>query len=163
MLVTVAVDLRSALLTIGSLIEVLKVGSSLLKNPLKLNLLALKKAHLKLTRSVKEGILPNLLKPIESDLWRAILANLKQAKKRVRQSEKHRQLNASMRSMLRTYIKKVTNAIAAGDSKTATTSLQAATPVIDRMASKGIIHKNKAARHKSRLIASIKKLAEKAA
>lgn len=91
------------------------------------------------------------------------MANTKQAKKRVRQAEKHRQHNASMRSMLRTYIKKVSAAINSGDAKVAATSLQEATPVIDRMVNKGIIHKNKAARHKSRLTAHIKKLAEKAA
>lgn len=91
------------------------------------------------------------------------MANTKQAKKRVRQAEKSRQQNASMRSMLRTYIKKVVAMIAKGDQKAAVASLQEATPVIDRMASKGIIHKNKAARHKSRLTAHIKKLGEKAA
>lgn len=90
------------------------------------------------------------------------MANTKQAKKRVRQSEKHRRHNASMRSMLRTYIKKVTAAIASGDQKAALTSIQQATPVIDRMANKGIIHKNKAARHKSRLTLHIKKMGEKA-
>lgn len=91
------------------------------------------------------------------------MANTKQAKKRVRQAEKHRQHNASMRSMLRTYIKKVTAAITAGDQTKALASLQEATPVIDRMVNKGIIHKNKAARHKSRLTAHIKKLGAKAA
>lgn len=91
------------------------------------------------------------------------MANTKQAKKRVRQSEKHRKHNASMRSMLRTYIKKVTSAITTGDQKAALASYQEATPIIDRMASKGIIHPNKAARHKSRLIGHIKKLGEKAA
>ena len=90
------------------------------------------------------------------------MANTKQAKKRVRQAEKHRRHNASMRSMLRTYIKKVTAAISAGDHKIAATSLQEATPVIDRMVNKGIIHKNKAARHKSRLTAHVKKMSEKA-
>jgi len=90
------------------------------------------------------------------------LANTKQAKKRVRQAEKSRQRNASMRSMLRTYIKKVVAAIATGDQKNALSALQLATPVIDRMASKGIIHANKAARHKSRLIAHIKKLGKAA-
>ena len=89
------------------------------------------------------------------------MANTKQAKKRVRQAEKHRRHNASMRSMLRTYIKKVAAAIATGDQKAATVSLQEATPVIDRMAHKGIIHKNKAARHKSRLTAHVKKMGEK--
>lgn len=91
------------------------------------------------------------------------MANTKQAKKRVRQAEKHRRHNASMRSMLRTYIKKVAAAITAGDHKAAISSLQEATPVIDRMVNKGIIHKNKAARHKSRLTAHIKKMGEKEA
>jgi len=90
------------------------------------------------------------------------LANSKQAKKRVRQAEKHRQHNASMRSMLRTYIKKVVANIATGDHSASIASLQEATPVIDRMVNKGIIHKNKAARHKSRLCAQIKKLSENA-
>lgn len=83
------------------------------------------------------------------------MANTKQAKKRVRQAETHRRHNASMRSMLRTYIKKVLLSIASGDQKAAAASLQDATPIIDRMANKGIIHKNKAARHKSRLTATI--------
>ena len=87
------------------------------------------------------------------------MANTKQAKKRVRQSETHRRHNTSMRSMLRTYIKKVVTAIATGDQKAATASMEEATPIIDRMATKGIIHKNKAARHKSRLTAHIKKMA----
>lgn len=91
------------------------------------------------------------------------MANTKQAKKRVRQAEKHRGHNASQRSMLRTHVKKVVNAIAAGDHKAATTALQEATPVIDRMACKGIIHKNKAARFKSRLTASMRKLEKSAA
>lgn len=65
--------------------------------------------------------------------------------------------------MLRTYIKKVTAAIATGDQQAAFTSIQEATPVIDRMVGKGIIHKNKAARHKSRLTQHIKKMGEKAA
>ncbi len=89
------------------------------------------------------------------------MANTKQAKKRVRQAEKHRRHNASMRSMLRTYIKKVVIAIATGDQTAAQASLQEATPVIDRMVNKGIIHKNKAARHKSRLTHHIKKMGEK--
>ena len=87
------------------------------------------------------------------------MANTKQAKKRVRQAENARQRNASMRSMLRTYIKKVIAAIATGDKKQAQTAMQLAQPVIDRMATKGIIHANKAARHKSRLSAHIKALA----
>ena len=87
------------------------------------------------------------------------MANIKSAKKRAKQSEKHRQHNASLRSMVRTYIKKVVAAVAAGDKAQAEEAYKAAKPVIDRMADKGLIHKNKAARHKSRLSAQIKKLA----
>lgn len=89
------------------------------------------------------------------------MANTKQAKKRVRQAEAHRRHNASMRSMLRTYIKKVSAAIATGDQNVALVSFQEAVPIIDRMADKGIIHKNKAARHKSRLTSHIKNLGKK--
>lgn len=89
------------------------------------------------------------------------MANTKQAKKRVRQAEDNRRHNASMRSMLRTYIKKVIAAIESGDQQSATASLKESTPIIDRMVNKGIIHKNKAARHKSRLSAHIKKMNEK--
>lgn len=88
------------------------------------------------------------------------MANIKSAKKRARQSEKHRQHNASLRSMVRTYIKKVYAAIEANDKKLAEECFTAAQPVIDRMADKGLIHKNKAARHKSRLTAHIKKMSE---
>ena len=58
--------------------------------------------------------------------------------------------------MVRTYIKKVDAAIAGGDQNAAATAYSEAVPVIDRMADKGIIHKNKAARHKSRLNAAVK-------
>ena len=86
------------------------------------------------------------------------MANSPQARKRARQAEKRRRHNASQRSMVRTYIKRVNAAILAKDSEAATSALAAAVPVIDRMASKGIMHKNKAARHKSRLSAQIKAL-----
>ena len=87
------------------------------------------------------------------------MANSPQAKKRARQNEKARKHNASLRSMVRTYIKKVVAAIEAGDAAAAQEAFTAAAPVIDRIADKGIIHKNKAARHKSRLNAQIKALA----
>ena len=87
------------------------------------------------------------------------MANSPQAKKRALQSEKARQHNASMRSMVRTYIKKVIAAVEAGDSEAATAAYNAAVPVIDRLADKGIIHKNKAARHKSRLNKQVKAIA----
>jgi small subunit ribosomal protein S20 len=86
------------------------------------------------------------------------LANSPQAKKRARQAEGRRRHNASLRSLVRTVIKKVTTAIDAGDAEQAKTAYAEAVPVIDRMADKGIIHKNKAARHKSRLNDKIKAL-----
>jgi small subunit ribosomal protein S20 len=87
------------------------------------------------------------------------LANSKSAKKRALQSEKRRQHNASRRSMLRSYVKKVIAAINAGDHKAATEAFNVAQPIVDRMATKGLIHKNKAARQKSRLNTRIKALA----
>ena len=87
------------------------------------------------------------------------MANSAQAKKRARQNLKARQHNASLRSMVRTYIKKVIAAIATGNKEAAQAAYAAATPILDRMATKGLIHKNKAARHKSRLSAQIKALA----
>ncbi len=87
------------------------------------------------------------------------MANSPQAKKRARQSEKRRQHNAGLRSVVRTSIKKVLAAIATGNAEEATAAYAAAVPVIDRMADKGIIHKNKAARHKSRLSSQVKALA----
>ena len=86
------------------------------------------------------------------------MANSPQARKRARQNEKRRRHNASFRSMVRTSIKKVRAALDAKDQKAASEAYAAAVPVIDRMADKGIIHKNKAARHKSRLNAAIKAL-----
>ena len=87
------------------------------------------------------------------------MANIKSAKKRAIQAEKARKHNASRRSMTRTFVKKVVAAIAAGDKAAASEAYKTAVPVIDRMADKGIIHKNKAARHKSRLNAQVKALA----
>ncbi|WP_158967068.1 30S ribosomal protein S20 [Paraglaciecola sp. L3A3] len=87
------------------------------------------------------------------------MANIKSAKKRALQSEKRRQHNASRRSMTRTSLKKVLSAIASGNKEDAQAAFTAATPILDRMATKGLIHKNKAARHKSRLAAQIKALA----
>ena len=87
------------------------------------------------------------------------MANSPQAKKRARQSEKRRTHNASLRSLVRTMIKKVDTAIGAGSAEEAKSAYDSAVPVIDRMADKGIINKNKAARHKSRLNAKVKALA----
>lgn len=87
------------------------------------------------------------------------MANSAQARKRARQSVRLNKHNASLRSMLRTSIKRVRQAIAAGDKSAATEVFQKTTSIIDRVADKNIIHKNKAARHKSRLAAAVKAIA----
>jgi small subunit ribosomal protein S20 len=79
------------------------------------------------------------------------LANTLSAKKRARQNPVRRLRNSSGRSMLRTSIKNVTAAIQKGDKKAAAEAYKAAVPVIDSARRKGLIHANKAARHKSRL------------
>ena len=86
------------------------------------------------------------------------MANSPQARKRARQAVNRRAHNASFRSLVRTVIKQVNAAVASGDAEQAKSAFAAAVPVIDRMADKGIIHKNKAARHKSRLSAQVKAL-----
>jgi len=86
------------------------------------------------------------------------MANSPQARKRARQNDKRRVQKASQRSMFRTYLKRVYTAIEAKDLEAAKTAFTEALPVIDSMADKGLIHKNKAARHKSRLNAHIKAL-----
>ena len=86
------------------------------------------------------------------------MANTVQARKRARQNDKQRAHNASLRSTLRTAVKHVRKAIARGDKTAAQTVFQASVSVIDRIADKRIIHKNKAARQKSRLSAQIKAL-----
>ena len=86
------------------------------------------------------------------------MANIKSAKKRAITSEKRRQHNASRRSMMRTFVKRVVAAIESGDKAVAQQAYAEVTPILDRMATKGLIHKNKAARHKSRLASQIKTL-----
>lgn len=87
------------------------------------------------------------------------MANTAQARKRVRQNDKQRDHNASLRSTLRTAVKRVRQAIEAGDKAAAQTVFQQSAAIIDRIADKKIIHKNKASRHKSRLSAQIKAIA----
>ena len=84
------------------------------------------------------------------------MANSNQSRKRARQAESRRKHNAGRRSLLRTSIKKVLKAISAGKKEDATIALQSAMPIVDKMAGKRIIHKNKAARIKSRLAKKIK-------
>ncbi len=86
------------------------------------------------------------------------MANIKSAQKRARQAEKTRKHNMGLRSMMRTKIKNVVNACDAGDKDTAVAAFKDAVPVIDSMINKGIVTKNKAARHKSRLNTRVKAL-----
>lgn len=86
------------------------------------------------------------------------MANSPSARKRSRQAETRRRQNASQRSMVRTYLKRVHAAIESGSHDDASQALQTAIPVIDKSVTKGIMHKNKAARHKSRLSAQVKAL-----
>jgi len=87
------------------------------------------------------------------------MANSAQARKRARQSVARNKHNSSLRSMLRTSIKRARAAIAAGDKAAAAEVYKKTTSIIDRIADKKIIHKNKAARHKSRLAAALKAMA----
>ena len=86
------------------------------------------------------------------------MANTAQARKRARQAENRRQRNAGARSEMRTELKRVIAAIDAGDKAAAEGALKTAAPLLDTLAGKGLIHRNKAARHKSRLNAKIRAL-----
>ena len=86
------------------------------------------------------------------------MANIKSAKKRARQAVKRRAHNMAMRSRLRSAVRKVLLAVKAGDKTAAQASFTAAVPEIDRMVSKGIIRKNRAAHYKSRLNARVRAL-----
>ena len=87
------------------------------------------------------------------------MANIKSAIKRARQNVKLRQHNASARSMYRTYVKNVIKAVEAGNVESARAAYASAQPIIDKAASKGLLHKNKASRIKSRLSARVKAMA----
>ena len=86
------------------------------------------------------------------------MANSLSAKKRAKQSEARRQHNASRRSMMRTYVKAVVNAISGKDKSAAESAYKKVVPILDKSAQSGLISKNKAARHKSRLNAQIQAL-----
>ena len=86
------------------------------------------------------------------------MANTKQAIKRARQSEKNRKHNADHRSKIKTYIRKTIEAIKKSDTTLASSSFLKLQPILDRHAIKGLIHINKAARYKRRLITKIKNM-----
>lgn len=84
------------------------------------------------------------------------MANSPQARKRIRQNEKRAAVNGARKSRIRTFIRKVEEAIASGDGDAAKEALRAAQPEIIRGANKGVLHKNTAARKVSRLAARVK-------
>jgi small subunit ribosomal protein S20 len=86
------------------------------------------------------------------------MANTKSAEKRAREAIERRARNVAHRSKVRSAVRKVVAAIQAGNKKDAQAALKEAVPVIDAMARKGIIHANKASRHKSRLAAQVKSM-----
>ena len=86
------------------------------------------------------------------------MANSASAKKRANQAEQRRQSNASHRSMMRTYLKATVAAIASADKAAAEAAYKKVVPALDSSAAKGIISRNKAARHKSRMNAQIQAL-----
>ena len=89
------------------------------------------------------------------------MANSKSAWKRVRQNQKRRDHNVSLRSMMRTSLKKVLKLVLLGDKDKAKEAFKTAEKALDSFANKGLIHANKAARQKSRLFAKIKAMAAK--
>ena len=84
------------------------------------------------------------------------MANIKSAKKRAKQTVVRTARNSAQRSQLRTAVKKVLKALESNDATGAQEAFNVAQPILDRFSSRGLIHKNKAARHKSRLTARIK-------
>ena len=87
------------------------------------------------------------------------MANTPQSKKRARQSERRADVNKSRRSRIRTFLRKVEEAIESGDRDAASAALRAAQPELMRGVTKGIFHKNTAARKRSRLSARVKAIA----
>ena len=86
------------------------------------------------------------------------MANTKSAEKAARQADKHRQRNVTLRSRMRTAIRRIVDAVAAGKKEEAQTSYKVAVPLIDTLVNKKIIHRNQADRHKSRLAARVNAL-----
>jgi small subunit ribosomal protein S20 len=106
----------------------------------------------------QKGVPASLLKQTNQTEY-LYVANIKSAQKRARQSEKTRLHKMGQRSAMRTQIKAVLTAVEKGDKESAAAAYKAAVPVIDSMINKGIVNKNKAARHKSRLNKMVKALA----
>lgn len=109
-----------------------------------------------LTKLIELEMISNFCNALSVEMF---VANIKSAIKRARQNIKLRSNNASARSRYRTYVKNVLKAVEAGNKELATAQYAKAQPIIDRAAGNGLIHKNKAARIKSRLSAHIKAMA----
>ena len=86
------------------------------------------------------------------------MANTPQSQKRARQTERRTEVNKARRSRIRTFLRKVEEAIAGGDAKVAAEALKAAQPELMRGVTKGVVHKNTASRKMSRLAARVKAL-----
>ncbi len=112
----------------------------------------------KLTRSGPLSTLRGLSCALSGAIWSSILANTKSAEKAARQAVKRRAHNVAATSKMRSAIREVVTSIDGGNKTQAAESYKGAVPVIDSMVSKGMIHKNKAARHKSRLAARIRSM-----
>lgn len=87
------------------------------------------------------------------------MANTKSAEKAARQAVKHRTRNVALRSRARSALRKAGEDIASGKKTDATASVRSAASIVDSLVNKGLVHKNKASRHKKRLAARLKKLA----
>lgn len=87
------------------------------------------------------------------------MANTKSAAKAARQAVKHRARNVALRSRARSALRKAGEDIASGKKGEASASVKAAASVVDSLVNKGLVHKNKASRHKSRLSAAVKAMA----
>ena len=87
------------------------------------------------------------------------MANTPQSKKRARQSERNKDINKARRSRIRTYLRKVEEAIASGNQDAAAAALRAAQPELARGVTKGVLHKNTVARKMSRLASRVKSIA----
>lgn len=87
------------------------------------------------------------------------MANTPQSKKRARQNERRNDVNKARRSRIRTFLRKVEEALASGSADTAATALREAQPELARGVTKGVLHKNTVARKMSRLAARVKALA----
>ena len=88
----------------------------------------------------------------------SFVANTKSAEKAARRAETNRTRNVALRSRMRSALRKVSDAVTAGNKADAATALKEAQPVIDSLVNKNVIHRNKAARHKSALSSRIKAL-----